>query len=71
MCSSGLGWVSQAWKPETLALPICESWEEEWGVGGLGTVHNDSNDRTDRRLSVVPILAEKDPLSAQTSSGPQ
>ena len=71
MCSSGLGWVSQAPKPETLALPICESCEEEVGVGKLPQCAKQPRaERIDRRLNVAPTLLEKDPFPAQTSQGP-
>lgn len=74
MCPSGLGWVSQAPKPETLHFLSVNHVRKRREVGMAWQLPQCAKqnrvERTDRRLNVAPILLEKDSLAAQTSQGP-
>ena len=74
MCPSGLGWVSQASKSETLHFLSVNHVRKRREAGMAWQLpqcaKQNRAERTDRRLNVTPILLEKDPFEAQTSQGP-
>lgn len=71
MCSSGLGWVSQAPKPETLVLPICESCDKEVGGWQASTMCQATQGRENRqKVECCPYPIREGPIPSLDLPGP-